>query len=96
MTDPLAPLVIDFLDWLDCEPWTYADIMDAWRTSCPRLTVWEDAIDSGLVCRERRGGVTLVVVTNAGRRLSLERRRRVSAHTCTDTLIQRERDLSSC
>ena len=82
MADALAPLIIDFLDWLDREPRTYADVMDAWRTSCPRLTVWEDAIDGGLVCRERRAEVTFVVVTNAGRRLSLERRRRVSAHTC--------------
>jgi hypothetical protein len=25
--------------------------MEAWRTSCPRLTVWEDAIDAGFVTR---------------------------------------------
>ena len=79
MTVSLAPLIADFLDWLDREPRTYADVMDAWRTSCPRLTVWEDAIDGGLVCRERHGDVTFVVVTEAGRRLSLERRQRASA-----------------
>ena len=63
MTDALAPLIEDFLEWLDREPRTYADVMDAWRTSCPRLTVWEDAIDRGLVSRER----DLVVLTEAGR-----------------------------
>ena len=67
MTDTLAPLIADFLEWLDREPRTYADVMDAWRTSCPRLTVWEDAIDRGLVSRERHGDVTVIVVTEAGR-----------------------------
>ena len=37
--------------------------MDAWRTSCPRLTVWEDAVDRGLAARERDG---MVFVTTSG------------------------------
>jgi hypothetical protein len=42
--------------------------MDAWRTSCPRLTVWEDAVDRGLVERVRSAdGALLVTVTAAGR-----------------------------
>lgn len=51
MSDILAPLTTDFLAWLAAEPRDYVDVMDAWRTSCPRLTVWEDAIDAGLVTR---------------------------------------------
>lgn len=51
MSDILAPLTIDFLAWLAAEPRDYLDVMDAWRTSCPRLTVWEDAVDAGLVER---------------------------------------------
>jgi hypothetical protein len=51
MYDILAPLTIDLLAWLAAEPRDYVDVMDAWRTSCPRLTVWEDAIDAGLVIR---------------------------------------------
>jgi len=51
MSDILAPLTIDFLAWLTAEPRDYYDVMDAWRTSCPRLTVWEDAIDAGLIAR---------------------------------------------
>jgi hypothetical protein len=49
MSDVLAPLTLDFLHWLAAGPRPYAEVMDVWRTSCPRLTVWEDAIDAGLV-----------------------------------------------
>lgn len=56
MTDVLASLTLDFLDWLATEPRDYTDVMDAWRTSCPRLTVWEDAIDAGLIARSHAAG----------------------------------------
>jgi D-3-phosphoglycerate dehydrogenase len=36
--------------------------MDAWRTSCPKLPVWEDTLDAGLI--ERRN--ELVFITDAG------------------------------
>jgi hypothetical protein len=49
MTDILQPLTLDFLGWLARGPRPYAEVMDAWRTSCPRLTVWEDAVEAGLV-----------------------------------------------
>ena len=41
--------------------------MDAWRTSCPRLTIWEDAVDLGYLRRETVAGVAMVAVTPAGR-----------------------------
>jgi hypothetical protein len=49
MTDRNRPLTLDFLAWLSESPRTYADAMDAWRTSCPRLAVWEDALADGLI-----------------------------------------------
>ncbi len=67
MTDALDPLVRDLVQWVAKHPRTYAEVIEAWRTSCPRLTVWEDAIDRGLV--ERRsvlGGDVQVVATEAG------------------------------
>ena len=70
MTRTLDPLVRDLVEWVAKEPRTYADVMDAWRTSCPRLTVWEEATDLGYV--ERRlvtGRGILVFVTDAGRAL---------------------------
>ena len=48
--EPGAPgLLLQFLAWVDARPRTYGETMDAWRTSCPRLSVWEDALGEGLV-----------------------------------------------
>ncbi|MBM3599325.1 MAG: hypothetical protein FJX35_13970 [Alphaproteobacteria bacterium] len=61
-------LVLDLLEWIDAGPRSYDEVMTTWRTSCPRLPVWEDAVDHGLVRRERSGsGVPSVVLTGAGR-----------------------------
>lgn len=63
-------LVLDLLEWVAQDIRTYAEVMDAWRTSCPRLSIWEDAVDHGFVVRERgHDGVTRVLVTNKGRDL---------------------------
>lgn len=63
------PLILDFLQWLAHGPRPYAEVMERWRTACPRLTVWEDAVDLGYVVRRRDGaGPALVEVTAAGRR----------------------------
>jgi len=74
MTDAPESLVFDLVEWVAKEPRTYAEMLDAWRTSCPRLTVWEDAIERGLVMRRPVAGQgTMVVVTAAGRRFLDER-----------------------
>ncbi|MBL6615482.1 MAG: LysR family transcriptional regulator [Reyranella sp.] len=53
--DPLLlPLMGDLLEWIDKRPRTYAEVMDGWRTSCPRLPVWEECTDRGLVVRRGR------------------------------------------
>jgi hypothetical protein len=68
MSDVLAPLTIDFLAWLAAEPRDYTDVMDAWRTSCPRLPVWEEANARGLVTRKYEAGRgPIVCVTEEGR-----------------------------
>jgi hypothetical protein len=48
---PASPplLLRQFLAWVAAQPRTYGETMDAWRTSCPRLPVWEDATEDGLV-----------------------------------------------
>jgi hypothetical protein len=69
-------LVFDLVEWIAREPRSYAEVIDAWRTSCPRLTVWEDAVDRGLVKREAAlGGGTQVVVTDSGWRFLREQAR---------------------
>jgi hypothetical protein len=61
-------LVRDFVAWVAAESRSYAEAMEAWRTNCPRLTIWEDALERGLVRRTRLGdGAPLVELTAAGR-----------------------------
>jgi hypothetical protein len=67
MPDAPDPLVLDLVEWVAAEPRPYADVLDRWRTSCPRLTVWEDALDRGFVKRLpafERGAQ--VIVTESG------------------------------
>jgi hypothetical protein len=62
-----APLILDLLAWLAEAPRPYGEVMEAWRTSCPRLTVWEDAVELGYVERRREAaGEALVVLTPLG------------------------------
>ncbi|HVY41627.1 MAG: hypothetical protein ACM31O_04845 [Bacteroidota bacterium] len=67
MSSTLDPLVLDLVEWVAKEPRAYADVLDAWRTSCPRLTVWEDAVDRGYVeCKPAGERGVLVAVTSRG------------------------------
>jgi hypothetical protein len=67
MSVTLEPLIADFVAWLAAEPRTYHEALEAWRTNCPRLGVWEEAQARGLVARARgTDGVALVVATAAG------------------------------
>jgi len=64
-TKPTA-LTLQMLAWLAQTPRTYAETMDAWSTSCPRLSIWEDALADGLIAIEAG---SVIVVTEAGRAL---------------------------
>ncbi len=55
MSEAISQLRLQFLTWVAAKPRTYANAMDAWRTSCPRLSVWEDALGDGLVQVEHAG-----------------------------------------
>jgi len=68
MAEDHEPLILDLVEWVARKPRPYVEVMEAWRTSCPRLPVWEDAVDRGLVERKADGsGDPLVTVTPAGR-----------------------------
>lgn len=70
MTKPADPLVLDFVEWIAQQPRLYSEVVAAWRTSCPRLTIWEDASDAGYVVREAIAGVGVILaVTDAGEQL---------------------------
>lgn len=67
MRSDLDPLILDLVEWVAREPRLYAEVLDAWRTSCPRLTVWEDATERGLLRRDyASGGGARICVTIAG------------------------------
>jgi len=56
MSDSPSLIMVQFLAWVADRPRSYAETMDAWRTSCPRLSVWEDAVIADLVRLEGEGG----------------------------------------
>ena len=64
-------LTMQFLTWVDESPRTYAQAMDRWRTSCPRLSIWEDAFHDGLVRLDGTAGASrdtcAVTLTRRGR-----------------------------
>src|SRR6201997_1077262 len=67
MTDPVVEnLILDLLEWLAKQDRPYEETMDAWRTSCPKLPVWEDATDRGLVSMDIAQGRNIVRITEAG------------------------------
>jgi len=70
MSEETQALVLDLVEFVAKQPRPYAEVMDAWRTSCPRLTIWEDAQDQNLVRRFRSPtGVMVVAATKNGREL---------------------------
>ncbi len=67
MPDPVDALILDLLEWVGPDPRPYAEVQEVWRTSCPRLPVWEEANDRGYLTRSHepgRGG--LIAVSSAG------------------------------
>jgi hypothetical protein len=69
VSDPVEALLLDLLEWIGPRARPHSEVMDAWRTSCPRLPVWEAANERGFVERhDRRGGETVIAVTPLGRK----------------------------
>jgi hypothetical protein len=66
MDTVVETLILDLLEWLAKRDRSYEEVMDAWRTSCPRLPVWEEANDRGLVVREDVNGRCIVRITSSG------------------------------
>jgi hypothetical protein len=56
MTEASHALTLQMLEWIGARPRDYREVMEAWRTSCPRLTIWEDAWSDGLLARDSDTG----------------------------------------
>ena len=73
VTEPVSALTLQLLEWISDHPRSYAEVLDAWRTSCPRLTILEDASIAGLIdCAAGNGRA--VSLTPKGEALLASRR----------------------
>lgn len=81
MSETPDALICDLVEWLAAAPGARAEVVDAWRSSCPRLTVIEDAVDGGWITRApgatfipTRAGAALVARLLAARATSPDQR----------------------
>ena len=75
MPDPVDALILDLLEWIGPNARPYREVVEAWRTSCPRLPVWEEANERGfLEHHHSQGSETVVSVSTQGARFLAERR----------------------
>jgi hypothetical protein len=67
MTDSVVEsLILDLLEWVSNGNKSYDEVVDAWRTSCPRLQVWEEVNDRSLISTDMLNGRCVVKVTASG------------------------------
>ena len=59
-------LILDLLEWIGDEPRPYGEVLEAWRTTCPHLPVWEEANDRGFIRRHRSTEYGPVVSVSGG------------------------------
>jgi hypothetical protein len=78
VSDTVDTLILDLLAWIGPEPRPYAEVLEAWRTSCPRMPVWEDANDRGFIVRHRAPGRGVLVSVSAAGAEHLRTHRRPS------------------
>jgi hypothetical protein len=74
MFDAGESLTLDLLEWLANGDRSYEEVMDPWRTSCPRFPVWEEANARRLVARKHVNSRTIVSVSSSGLTLLAARR----------------------
>jgi hypothetical protein len=46
---------LELLTWVTAKPRSYEDVVEAWKSNCPRYAVWDDAATAGLVTAGRDG-----------------------------------------
>lgn len=78
MNDPVPALVLDLLEWISAGPRSYREVMEVWRTSCPRLPVWETANEHGYLEQTHTpGSEAQVTLSERGRESLLSERPRL-------------------
>ena len=74
MPNPVDALILDLLEWIGPDGRPYREVIEAWRTSCPRLPVWEDANERGLIERRAEEAQPMVCVSALGAKFLAEHR----------------------
>ena len=77
MSDPLDALVLDLLEWIGPCARPYAEVIDAWRTSCPRLPVWEEANARGYLDHAHSVQAGALVSVSSKGRATLDAQRKI-------------------
>lgn len=72
MSEPGVALTLQLLEWISAHPRRYREVLDAWKSSCPRLTIWEDACSDGLIDRHA-SDEDIVTLSARGRALLASR-----------------------
>lgn len=81
MPDSVDTLILDLLEWIGPRAKPYREVIEAWRTSCPRLPIWEEANERGLLEYHHSQGLeALVSVSALGTRFLAERRQIIYSH----------------
>ena len=75
MSETVEPLLADLVAFVAYEERSYLEVIDAWRTSCPRLPVWEETNARGFITRTRGASGEWVVVATARGRAFIEQAR---------------------
>ena len=66
--EPTRALTLQLLEWISDRPRSYEEVLEVWRTGCPRMSIWEDACIAGLIDAQP-GPAHIVVLTDKGRAL---------------------------
>lgn len=65
MPNPVDALILDLLEWIGSQARPYHEVMEEWRTSCPRLPVWEEANERGFIERYHHQGTEAMISVSA-------------------------------
>ena len=80
MSNPVDALILNLLEWIGPHPRPYAEVIEAWRTSCPRLPVWEDANEHGFIEHHHEPGHGTFVSVSAEGAEHLRKYRKLVPH----------------
>jgi hypothetical protein len=80
VSNTVEALVLDLLEWIGPNPRPYAEVIEVWRTSCPRLPVWEEANERDFIEHHHEPGRGTYVSVSALGAEHLRKNRQLVLH----------------